>query len=274
MVKRVGFVGLGNMGKPLATNVVEAGFDLMVYDLRREPVEELAARGAKGAASLTDVARHGEVIEIAVVDDAEVEEVVAGKEGLLSAANPGTVIAIHSTIHPRTAKKVAALAQPRGVGVVDTQMSGGSAGARSKTLCFMVGGDKALLEKCRPVLEASGKHIFHMGDIGTGAAAKLAQQTMVLVNMLSAYEGMSLARKAGIDLETFQRLVQTSAGQSHMADNWLTFIDRMSRDPHNKELFYKGVCPALELAHEVGASVPGLALAQQLLLQVLAEPQP
>lgn len=269
MATRVGFVGLGTMGKPMATNVLKAGFDLMVYDLRQEPLKELAAMGAKVGSSLGDVGRHGEVIEMAVVDDAQVETVIAGKEGLLTGAQPGTVIAIHSTIHPETTKKVAEIAKAKGVGVVDAQMSGGSTGATARTLCFMVGGERVWSEKCRPVLEASGKNIFHVGALGNGSAAKAAQQTMVVINMLSAYEGMTLARKAGIDPKVFQEMVHVSAGQSHMADHWLEFSARVNRDEHMKELFFKGVCPALELAHEVGVSVPGLALAQQMLARIL-----
>jgi 3-hydroxyisobutyrate dehydrogenase-like beta-hydroxyacid dehydrogenase len=268
MTMKVGFIGLGNMGKPLATNIVQAGFDLMVYDRREQPMKELAAVGAKTAASAAEVGKHGEVIGLAVVDDEQVEAVISGDGGILNGARPGTVIAVHSTIHPRTVRKLADIAKAKGIGVVDTQMSGGSAGAKNKTLCFMVGGEKHLFEKCRPLLEASGKHIFHMGGIGAGATAKLAQQTMVVVNIISAYEGMSLAQKGGIDMAVFQELVRVSAGQSHMADNWLKFSDSTNKDPHMVELFFKGVCPAIEMAHELGLSVPGLALAQQLLARV------
>jgi 3-hydroxyisobutyrate dehydrogenase len=115
---KVGFVGLGNMGAPLATNLVEAGFDLMVYDVREDRVGELAANGAKAGNSIADIGKHGEVIALAVVDDEQVEAVVAGKDGLLTAASPGTVIAIHSTIHPRTVKALAETALAKGVGVV------------------------------------------------------------------------------------------------------------------------------------------------------------
>ena len=243
MSMKVGFVGLGNMGMPLATNLVEAGFDVMAYDVREDRVRASAAKGAKAGNSIADIANHGEVIALAVVDDEQVQAVVAGENGLLTASSPGTVIAIHSTIHPRTVKALAETALAKGVAVVDAQMSGGAAGARNKTLCFMVGGNKAHFEKCRPLLQASGKHIFHMGALGTGAAAKLAQQTMVLVNILSAYEGMSLAEKAGIDVDVFQELVKTSAGQSHIANNWRSFHESTSRNAHMVELFYKGVSP-------------------------------
>jgi len=261
------------MGKAMATNVVKAGFDLMVYDVRDEPMKELAGLGAKVARSPKEVGQYGEIIEIAVVDDAQVEEVVLGGDiGVLAGAQPDSVIAIHSTIHPDTPRKIAPLARAKGVDVVDAQMSGGNRGATARTLCFMVGGSKASFEKCRPVLTASGPNVFHMGDLGTGSITKLAQQTMVIINMLSAHEGYLLAEKAGIRLEAFQELVRVSTGQSSLADNWIRFQKEQSAGgEHRKELFYKGVGPAMDLADELGASLPGLALARQLLGRVLGQ---
>ncbi len=259
------------MGKAMATNVANAGFDLMVYDLREEPLKELAGLGARVARSPKEIGQYAEVVEIAVVDDAQVEEVVLKEgTGVLAAAQPGSVIAVHSTIHPDTVRKIAPVARAKGVDVVDAQMSGGERGAKARSLCFMVGGRKESFEKCRPVLTASGPNVFHMGDVGTGSMSKLAQQTIVLINMLSAHEGMLLAEKAGIDLKAFQDLVRVSSGQSSMADDWLRFKETQRVDPGNRaENFYKGVGPALELAHELGAPLPGLALARQLLRRVL-----
>ena len=125
MVSKVGYIGIGNMGKPIATNVVKGGFDLMVCDLREEPMKDLAALGAKMARSPMEVGKHAEIIEMSVVDDAQVDTVKAGEKGILSGAQPGSIIAIHSTIHPRTVKRVAELAKASRVHVVDAQVSGG-----------------------------------------------------------------------------------------------------------------------------------------------------
>jgi 3-hydroxyisobutyrate dehydrogenase-like beta-hydroxyacid dehydrogenase len=273
-VKRVGFIGLGNMGNPLALNAVAAGFEVMVYDLRDERMAILAQAGAKPARTTGEVGRHGEVVQIAVVDDAQVESVVLGEGGVLGAAAPGAVIAVHSTIHPKTARRIGEAARGKGVGVVDAQMSGGEKGAKARTLCFMVGGERRWYETCRPVLAASGKSIFHMGDLGTGATTKLAQQTMVVINILAAYEGMRLATGAGIDPETFLELVRTSAGQSQVADNWLEQLKSGAAGPDRlrgrAELFYKGLCPVLEFAGEAGVPLPGVALTRQLLFEMLA----
>jgi 3-hydroxyisobutyrate dehydrogenase-like beta-hydroxyacid dehydrogenase len=273
MTTRVGFIGLGNIGKPMAINVATAGFDLMVYDVRQEPLQELAALGAKVARSAQDVGAHGDVIEVVVVDDAQVEAVTVGEGGVLNGTKPGSVIAIHSTVHPKTVRRIAELARARGVGVIDAQVSGGERGAQQKTLCYMVGGDKALLDKCRPVFATSGAHIFHLGDLGSGAIAKLAHNLIVYVNMLAASEGMRLGEKAGLDVTTLQDVVHVSAGQSRVADNWLQ--QRKLKETYTAgpgalmQLIYKDLRLALELGHDLGLSLPGAALTQQLIDRLL-----
>ena len=273
MSTRVGFIGLGNIGKPMALNVAKAGFDLMVYDLRKEPLAELAAAGAKTARSAHEIGAHGEVIELVVVDDAQVEAVTLEEGGVLSGAQPGSVIAVHSTVHPRTIRKLAELAGEHGVSVIDAEVSGGEIGAQAQTLCYMVGGEAAAFEKCRPVFETSGTNIFHLGGLGMGAMAKLAHNLIVYVNMLSASEGMRLAETTGLDLSAFQEVVKAGAGQSRVADNWLAqrnFKDTYTSGPDALvQLMHKDLRLALELGHDVGVSLPGAALAQQLIERFL-----
>jgi len=273
MATRVGFIGLGNIGTPMAMNVARAGFDLMVYDLREEPLKELAALGATIARSAREVGAHGEIIELVVVDDAQVEAVTLGEGGILNGAKPGAIIAIHSTVHPKTVRKIAELAKAKGVGVIDAQISGGARGAQAQTLCYMVGGDKALLEKCRPVFATSGAHIFHLGELGMGAVAKLAHNLIVYVNMLAASEGIRLGEKAGLDLKALQDVVHVSAGQSRVADSWLqqrTLRDTYTTGPQGlMQLIHKDLRLALELGHDLGLPLPGAALTQQLIARVL-----
>ncbi len=273
MSTRVGFIGLGNIGKPMAVNVATAGFDLMVYDVREEPLTELAALGATVAHSPREIGAHGEIIELVVVDDAQVEAVTLGEGGVLSGAKPGSIIAIHSTVHPKTVRKIAELAKARGVDVIDAQVSGGERGAQAKTLCYMVGGDKALCERCRPLFATSGANIFHLGELGAGAIAKLAHNLIVYVNMLAASEGMRLAEKAGLDLKALQEVVHVSAGQSRVADNWLQ--QRRLKEVYTSgpqglmQLIHKDLRLALELGHDLGLPLPGAALTQQLIDRVL-----
>lgn len=267
MVKRVGFIGLGKIGRPLAANLVTAGFDVMVYDVREEPLLELERLGAAIGRSPKEVGAHSEVIGISVVTDAQVQEVVLGKDGIIYGAAPGTIVAIHSTVHYRTVCTIAEQVDTSAVHVIDAQVSGGSKGAEARTLCYMVGGDTALFERCRPVFAASGKNIFHVGALGMAAITKLAQQVINCGTILAVSEGVKLAERAGLDSETFLKVVSVSAGQSYVADHWLTsyrdFDDRLA------ENLYTGLEPALKLGHELNLMLPGTALAQQSITSIL-----
>ena len=273
MTTRVGFIGLGNMGKHMAINIAKAGFDLMVYDLRAEPMRELTALGAKAARSADEIGAHGEIIEIVVVDDRQVEAALLGEGGALSAAKRGSIIVIHSTVHPRTVRKLAEQAAAKGVTLIDAEVSGGERGAIAKTLCYMVGGDKAAFERCRPIFATSGANIFHLGALGSGAITKLAHNLIVYVNMLAASEGMRLAEKAGVDLKSMEQVVHAGAGQSRVADHWSQ--QRKLKDTYTSgprglmELMHKDLRLALELGHDLGLSLPGAALTQQMLQRVL-----
>ncbi|MBM3344959.1 MAG: NAD(P)-dependent oxidoreductase [Betaproteobacteria bacterium] len=272
MSTRVGFIGLGNIGKPMAVNVAHGGFDLMVHDLRPEPVRELAALGAKAAASPLDIGRHAEIVELVVMNDAQVEEVTLGPQGVFQTMAKGGVVAIHSTVHPDTVKKVFEAGKTRGIGVFDAQVSGGEKGAAARTLAYMVGGDKALLERCRPLFNTSAGNIFHLGPLGSGASAKIAHNMIVYVNYLAAAEGMRLAKKLGIDLDAFEALVRVSGGQSNAMNTWQERRRRWDADPRPDRLpalYYKDLALALSMAHDAGVAVPGAALAQQQIDMIL-----
>ncbi|HLQ33995.1 MAG TPA: NAD(P)-dependent oxidoreductase [Chloroflexota bacterium] len=273
-ITKAGYIGLGNMGLPIAANLISGGFDVMVHDIRDEPMRELARLGAKTARSAAEVGRHSELVELSVVDDAQVEEAILGKEGIVRAAAPGTIVAVHSTIHPRTIKHVSAEAQAFGVIVLDAAVSGGKGGAAAAQLTYMVGGDREAFEKAKPAFQTSGAHIFYMGDVGAGSATKLAQQVIVCINRLSGQEGMRLAEAYGLDVELVQQVVHTTGAQSQVTDNWLKDYKRMAAADEESakrmaHLFWKGLCPALELGHELGLSMPGTALVQQTFPKVL-----
>jgi 3-hydroxyisobutyrate dehydrogenase-like beta-hydroxyacid dehydrogenase len=257
---RAGFIGLGAQGKYLAVNIA-AAHDLMVYDVRREPLDDLAAAGAKVANSPRDIGQHAEVTCVCVLDDAQVESVLLGSDGLLAGASPGTIVAIHSTIQPATVAKIAEAAAPRGVEIVDAPVSGGEAGARRKTMSYMVGGSARAMDKCMPLFQCSGSNITRTGALGSGMRAKLAHQVIVCLNMLAAYEGMRLGREAGLSEEVLQKVIHDGAAQSRIADNWF----RLSMRPHTIPVFEKDLRLCLKFAQELGMLLPGTALAQQLI---------
>jgi 3-hydroxyisobutyrate dehydrogenase-like beta-hydroxyacid dehydrogenase len=273
MTITVGFVGLGRIGKPIAANILAAGFDLMVFDVREEPMRELAQLGAKQASGLRDLSEHAEIIGVAVVDDSQVEEVVLSDAGLMQSGRRESIIMVHSTVMPGTVRKLAQAGQGKGVTVVDAPVSGGEAGARERQLCYMVGGEKEVFEKCHPILAASAAHIFHLGELGSGAAAKMIVQVVVCINMLGTYEAELLSEKCGIDFKALQAVLRVSSGQSFVAEHWL---DRFKRpeDPlpirrRRAEVLVESLAPALRLARDLDIALPGTTLTRELFLRVM-----
>lgn len=274
MDKKIGFIGLGNMGEHMAVNIAKAGFDLTVYDIRPEPMQKLQQLGAKIARSPQEIGETCDIIQIIVVNDAQVEEVVLGKDGggVLAGAKPGAVLVIHSTVHPKTCQRIAAFAKDKKVGVLDAAVSGAESGARAGTLSLMVGGDPALLETCRPVFNVIGKHIFHMGDIGMGEITKLANNLTAIVNMQTLREGLRLARRAGISEQKMLEVIKASTGNSWAAQNWDAMLqvaqDYTTGPKGMAQVGYKDISLAVAVGHDVGASLPIAALATQLMEQL------
>lgn len=262
---KVGFIGLGVQGKYLAINLAEAGYDLMAYDLRPEPLEEVCSRGAKKAASNKEIGAHGEITCICVLDGQQARDVVLGPDGILAVARPGTVIAVHSTIEPAIVTELATAAAARNIELIDAPVSGSEPGAKAKTMAYMVGGSVEAFEKCRPLFETSGKNIIHTGGAGSGIRAKLAHQLIICVNMLGAAEGMQLGMKAGLAPEILERVVGAGGAQSRLAERW----SKLKFGPHAQRVFYKDLKLCLEFAHELGIATPGAAIAQQLLDRIV-----
>ena len=274
MDKKIGFIGLGNMGEYMAVNIAKAGFDLTVHDLRSEPMQRLQQAGAKIARSPQEIGEKCDIIQVIVVNDAQVEEVVLGKDGggVLAGAKPGAAIVIHSTVHPKTCQRIATLAKDKNVGVLDAAVSGAESGARAGTLSLMVGGDPALLEMCRPVFNAVGKHIFHMGDVGMGEVTKLANNLTAIVNMQTLREGLRLARRAGINEQKMLEVIKASTGNSWAAQNWEAMLQVAQNYTTGAkgmaQVGYKDISLAVAVGHDVGASLPITALATQMMEQL------
>lgn len=271
--KKIGVIGLGNMGRPMAVNLAKAGFDLTVYDLRPQPLEELRQLGAAVATSVAELAARCDIVGLVVVNDAQIEEVTLGEGGVLSAARPGTIVVIHSTVHPQTCRKLAERAREKGIGVLDAAVSGGDEGAKAATLTLMVGGEERLVEECRPVFEAVGRNIFHLGDVGMGQAGKLANNLIFFVNLLSASEGIRLGLAAGIQQEKLLELVKVSTGGSWIVENWEWFArmrEAYTTGPSGlAEVAFKDLSLALSVGHDLKVPLPGAALTSQRLGSLL-----
>ena len=215
----IGFIGLGTMGKPMAKNLLDAGYDVVVYDVQQAPIDELVTAGARQVASVGEVGASCDVIEIAVWDDAGVESVVLGdggsEGGVLGSVRPGTIVVVHSTIGIELCRKLGDAAKVRDASVVDAAMSGGEVRAANGSLAIMVGGNADDFARCRDIFEVLGEQVFHAGPLGAGMAAKLCNNLMVLANLEAVTEALGIASAAGIDTETMIELA--SAGT---ADSW------------------------------------------------------
>jgi 3-hydroxyisobutyrate dehydrogenase len=213
-MERVGFIGVGVMGKPMCLNLLKAGFPLTVYARRTEATREVVEAGATLAESSRAVAEASDVVITMVPDSPEVEEVVLGSNGILEGVRAGMAVVDMSTIAPATSKKVAAACAERGVAFMDAPVSGGSQGAEAGTLTIMAGGEAATFERLRPIFEAMGApdNILHVGPVGAGEVVKLVNQHLCGVIAAASLEAFVLGVKAGADVETMARVVGASSG--------------------------------------------------------------
>ena len=212
---KVGFIGLGGMGKHLAINIVEAGFEVTVNDLRERPVQELVQYGARAAGSAREVAAASDIVLASLASNRASEDVALGPDGALAGAKRGDIYIDTSTISPRVIRAIATQAAERGVEVLDAPVSGGIAQREEGSLTVMVGGDAATLARARPVLEAFGSRIFHAGPIGAGTTVKLVNNLTLASNQLAAIEALVLGVKAGLSVETLREVIPASSGASH-----------------------------------------------------------
>jgi 3-hydroxyisobutyrate dehydrogenase len=214
MAVSVGFIGVGNMGNPMAGNVLKAGFPLTVFDKNPRATENLVQAGARAGASLAEVAERSEVIMTCLPASPEVEALYLDAGGLVECARPGTILIDLSSVLPSTPRKLEPAATARGLQFLEAPVSGGTAGARAATLAVMVGGDPQVLERARPVLRALGPNIFSVGPVGAGNTVKAINNMMACVNSLAMMEGLVLGVKAGLDPMIVYDVVKASSGAS------------------------------------------------------------
>jgi 3-hydroxyisobutyrate dehydrogenase len=278
MSVRAGFIGLGNIGKPMAERLLHAGLQTTVFDVNAQAVQELEAMGARAAASCGDVARHADVVGVCVRDDAEVRSVVHGADGILAGAATGSVIALHSTILPKTVHEVAGAAAAQGVGVVDAPITGGAIAAGGGTLCYIVGGDAELVERCRPVFATSAGKIVHTGALGSGAAIKLCNNLIGYLGFLAAFEATLLADSTDLSLQALDEVTRHNGVMTDQMRLFLALRRNVAENPNDENmqallgqltnLAEKDLAVALEFAREHGVALPGAALCQQLMGRV------
>jgi 3-hydroxyisobutyrate dehydrogenase len=214
MAVSVGFIGVGNMGNPMAANILKNGFPMSVHDLSEKAMANLVQAGAHQAASPGDVAARAEVILTCLPASPDVEALYLAPGGLVERAKAGTVLIDLSSVLPSTPRKIEPRAKARGVDFLEAPVSGGVAGARAATLAVMVGGDPAVLERVRPVLRSLGPNIFSVGPVGAGNTVKAINNMMACVNSTAMMEGLAVGVKAGLDPMVIYEVVKVSSGSS------------------------------------------------------------
>lgn len=254
---KIGFIGLGIMGKPMAKNLVKAGYDLVVSDINKGPVEELAALGAEVGTSNADVASKSDVIITMLPNSPHVKTVVLGENGVIEGAKSGSVLIDMSSIAPLVSQEVSAALAEKGVEMLDAPVSGGEPKAIDGTLAVMVGGKKEVFDAQYDIMKAMAGSVVYVGDIGAGNTAKLCNQVVVALNIAAVSEAMVLAKKAGVDPDlVYQAIRGGLAGSTVMDAKAPMMMDRNFKPGFRIDLHIKDLTNALETSHGVGVPLP------------------
>jgi len=265
MTSDIGFVGLGTMGKPMAKNLITAGFSLIVHDCNREAVEELAQAGAIAASSPQEIAAASRVVVTCLPDAPDVKEVTLGKSGIIEGAKAGSIFIDMSTIAPPAAIEIAETLGAQGIRCLDAPVSGGDVGAQQGTLSIMVGGDQATFDEALPILEAMGKTIVLCGANGAGQTVKACNQIQVALNMIGMAEALVLGAKAGIDPAIVIQVLSGGLAQSRVMDlRGPRVIKRIFEPGFKSRLHYKDLNIVRDTARSFGLSLPASSLANEL----------
>lgn len=271
-MSRIAFIGLGNMGAPMALNLVRAGHELVVFDLMPQAIKTLTDAGAHAADSARAAVAGAEFVISMLPASQHVERLYLGNEGLLSVIQPGTLIIDCSTIAPETARKVAQAAQAAQLAMIDAPVSGGTGGAVAGTLTFIVGGQSADLDKARPLLEKMSKNIFHAGDAGAGQVAKICNNMLLGILMAGTAEALALGAANGLDPVVLSDIISKSSGRNWATELYNPWPGVMENAPASKgyaggfgvDLMLKDLGLAAESALQSRASTPLGELARNL----------
>ena len=265
-MKKIGFVGLGIMGKPMAKNLLRAGYAVTVFDINQDAVKEVMAEGAAMAKTSKEVAQHSEVVITMLPNSPHVKTAVLGENGVLEGAKPGLILIDMSSIAPLASQEIAAAVAKKGVEMLDAPVSGGEPKAIDGTLSILVGGKQELFDKCFELLSKMGKSIVRCGDVGAGNTTKLANQIVVALNIAAVSEAFVLATKAGVDPElVFNAIRGGLAGSTVMEAKGPMMLAGNFKPGFKIDLHIKDLANAIETGHDVGVPLPLTASVMEIL---------
>ncbi len=271
-MKKIGFIGLGIMGKPMSKNLVKAGYEVTVFDLNGAAVEELAAFGAKAAGSSREAAAGNDIVITMVPNSPQVKEVVLGPNGVLEGIRPGAVVVDMSSINPIASKEICAEVEKHGCEMIDAPVSGGEPKAIDGTLSVMCGGKKEVFDEVKDVLGVMGSSVTYCGGIGAGNTTKLANQIIVAVNIAALSEALMLGKKAGVDPESIYRAIRGGlAGSTVMDAKAPMMLDGNFKPGFRIALHIKDLGNVMEAGHKVGSPLPLTSAVMEMMQWLRAE---
>ncbi|MCG8158403.1 2-hydroxy-3-oxopropionate reductase [Brenneria goodwinii] len=269
---KIGFIGLGIMGKPMSKNLLKAGYSLVVMDRNTEAVAEVVAAGATSADSPKLVAEQCDIIITMLPNSPHVKEVVLGENGVIDGARAGSVVIDMSSIAPLASREIAAALAGKNIGMLDAPVSGGEPKAIDGTLSVMVGGDKALFDSSVDIMKAMAGSVVHTGDIGAGNVTKLANQVIVALNIAAMSEALVLATKAGVNPELVYQAIRGGLAGSTVLDAKAPMVlDRNFKPGFRIDLHIKDLANALDTSHGVGAQLPLTAAVMEMMQALKAD---
>ena len=267
----IGFIGVGIMGRPMAKNLLKAGFSLTVYD-KFAKLDDLVALGAKAASSNKDVAAKSDVVITMLPNSLNVKQAILGEDGVSEGARPGTIVVDMSSIAPDAAQEIAAALKTKGVAMLDAPVSGGEPKAIDGTLAIMVGGDAKDFDSVKPVLEKMGSSVVHVGDIGAGNVTKLANQIIVALNIAAVAEAFVLATKAGVDPEAVFNAIKGGLAGSTVMNAKVPMILNGDFNPGGRvELHTKDLQNVLDTGHRLNVPLPLTAGVMEVLQSLISD---
>ena len=265
MGSKIGFVGLGIMGKPMSKNLIKAGHELTVYDVVDAPLKELEKEGAKVAHSAREVAEKSDLVITMLPDSPDVEEAALGANGIFEGIKKESTYIDMSTISPVTSKKLAEVAKAKGVRILDAPVSGGEKGATEATLTIMVGGAKDIFDDCVPVFQAMGKNIVYCGGVGSGQVVKACNQILVAGVLEAASEALVLGTKAGVDPETVLKVIAGGYAMRVLDARGPLILKGDFKPGFKTRLHYKDLGIALAAGSEYGVPLPVTSLVHEMM---------
>ncbi|AZO93922.1 2-hydroxy-3-oxopropionate reductase [Halocella sp. SP3-1] len=270
MNKKIGFIGLGIMGKPMAKNLIDAGYDLIAYDLNEDAVNEMVDYGAEKGSSPKNIAENSEVIITMLPNSPHVKAVVLGENGVIEGVKKGQVLIDMSSIAPLVSQEVAAELEKKGVEMLDAPVSGGQEGAEAGTVAFMVGGKEEVFEENKAILEVMGGSVTLVGGIGAGETTKLANQVIVGINIAAVAEALSLGKKAGVDPENIFNAIRGGLAGSKCMEDKAPRMLKGEYDPGFKmKLHVKDLTNAFETSRELHSYMPLTAQVMEMMQKLL-----